>query len=259
MSDFTLLVFFYAVLNILNGTEAHPFVFDQDNDLNLDIGFNNNNDETSIPSININNCKKQRHIETISHFDKKDTGSQGFVKLIGEKQTNDLSTKSFWKQVTNNNVNHAVEATLNHVGGITYMMNITIGSTQQPVSVQIDTGSSAFWVINSNNTFCEKTSQGEGQYAIEQQKDNYDNQVNDGSRGNTDNSNRDCSEYGTFDPWQSTSWYPLGTSFHVGHMDGTGANGTWGTDVVNVIGAQIDNVFIAQSDQTNENYGVNKG
>ncbi|GME74412.1 unnamed protein product [Ambrosiozyma monospora] len=250
MSDFTLLVFFYAVLNVLKGIEAHPIVFDQDNDFNLDIS-SNNGDENSIQSIS--NHNKQRHID--SHFDKKDTENQGYVKFIGEKQTNEVSITSSLKQVVNDNVNHAVGASLNHVGGIRYMMNVTIGSTQQPISVQIDTGSSAFWVINSNNSFCETTSQGEGQYAIEQKKNNY-NQIIDGSRGNTDNSNRDCSEYGTFDPWLSSSWYPLGTSFHVGYMDGTGANGTWGTDVVNVNGAQIDDVFIAQSDETNENYGV---
>ncbi|GMF07401.1 unnamed protein product [Ambrosiozyma monospora] len=39
-------------------------------------------------------------------------------------------------------------------------------------------------------------------------------------------------------------------------MDGTGANGTWGQDTVTIQGVEIKDVYIAQSDEADENYGV---
>ncbi|GMG20909.1 unnamed protein product [Ambrosiozyma monospora] len=131
------------------------------------------------------------------------------------------------------------------------MLNLTIGSNDQPISLQIDTGSSDLWVINANNSWCSETSQGKGLYSTE--KGNLDSGDFEDESYDEDH---DCSLYGTFDPTDSDTWRATPGSFSTIYGDRTGANGSWGQDTVTIQGVEIKDVYIAQSDEADEIFGV---
>ncbi|GME84926.1 unnamed protein product [Ambrosiozyma monospora] len=157
-----------------------------------------------------------------------DFANPGYVKLSGQRlvKQNDL-------QQQQKRSDDYIDLSMTHIDYM-YTVNVSIGSNNQKVTVQIDTGSSDFWVLNSNNTWCETTKPGEKGY----------------------DSSYDCSIYGVFTPEDSTSWVWTDELFTTEYEDHTGANGTFGTDVITLDGTQIHNVTIAVSDEADENFGV---
>ncbi|GMG21099.1 unnamed protein product [Ambrosiozyma monospora] len=134
------------------------------------------------------------------------------------------------------------------------MLNLTIGSNNQPITLQIDTGSSDLWVINANNSWCSETSQGKGAYSAK--KTNLDSGNFDLQSGDENDNPHNCSLYGTFDPNESDTWRATPGLLNIIYDDNTGANGTWGQDTVTIQGVEIKDVYIAQSDEADENFGV---
>ncbi|GMG23384.1 unnamed protein product [Ambrosiozyma monospora] len=160
--------------------------------------------------------------------------NKGYVKFQGEKKTKQTVRKSnspSKKVIDNFDMVHT---------GYLYTLNITIGSNKEPVVVQVDTGSSDFWIIGSNNSWCSWTSEGQGEY------------TEDTSRGSL----HDCSLYGTFNSSKSDTWVNTGEPLDIVYIDGTGANCSLGTDNIEIDGVEIKDCYIAVSDEASENYGV---
>ncbi|GMG56236.1 unnamed protein product [Ambrosiozyma monospora] len=151
----------------------------------------------------------------------------GYVKFVGERTKVQHSTIDTIVGKEQSVTGGSLDVNLQNEDFI-YVMNVTIGSNKEEIQLQIDTGSSDFWVIGSNNTWCKTGS----------------------------DSTHDCSVYGTFDSSKSTTWKNTGVDFAIMYQDGTGANGTWGTDNVEISGVDISDVYIAVSDEASENFGV---
>ncbi|GME92628.1 unnamed protein product [Ambrosiozyma monospora] len=133
-----------------------------------------------------------------------------------------------------------------------YTLNLTIGSNNQPVTLLVDTGSSDLWVVNSNNSWCSETSQGKGEYSDDDlDSEGYENEL-DHTRGYS----HDCSVFGTFSPTDSDTWKATPDLFSIMYGGGSWANGTWGQDTITIEGVEINDVYIAQSDESNQNYGI---
>ncbi|GMG20907.1 unnamed protein product [Ambrosiozyma monospora] len=195
---------------------------------------------------------------------KSSSKSKGYMKFPTQKRQ--ISKSSSHESIINSsNSNKAAASSSNGTSDGTdgalsfdmthqdaaYMLNLTIGSNNQPITLQIDTGSSDLWVINANNSWCSETSQGKGAYSTE--KGNSSSGVqSDAENGYS----HDCSVYGTFDPNDSDTWRATPGLFSQTYGDNTGANGTWGQDTVTIQGVEIKDVYIAQSDEADENYGV---
>ncbi|GMF07252.1 unnamed protein product [Ambrosiozyma monospora] len=155
------------------------------------------------------------------------TTGLGYVKFVGERTKVSHSTMNTIVGKDSSSSSGSLDVSLQNEDFI-YVMNVTIGSNKEQIQLQIDTGSSDFWVIGSNNTWCETGG----------------------------DSTHDCSIYGTFDASKSTTWKDTGVDFSIVYQDGTGANGTWGTDNVEISGVDISDVYIAVSDEASENFGV---
>ncbi|GMG19435.1 unnamed protein product [Ambrosiozyma monospora] len=153
------------------------------------------------------------------------------MKLSGQRQVKQHDLQQ--QQKRSETSDDYIDLSMAHVDYM-YTVNVSIGSNNQNVTVQIDTGSSDFWVLNSNNTWCKTTKPGEKGY----------------------DSSHDCSIYGVFTPEDSSSWVWTDEIFTTEYEDNTGANGTFGLDDISLHGIRIKNVSIAVSDQTDENYGV---
>ncbi|GMF04895.1 unnamed protein product [Ambrosiozyma monospora] len=145
--------------------------------------------------------------------------------------------------------------------GLMYMLNLTIGSNNQPISLLLDTGSSDMWVVNANNSWCSETSQGEGEYDYDNVYDYHD--YSDDSDSGSDSSDdddkpHDCSLYGTFSPTDSDTWEVIPGSglFSILYGGGSYANGTLGQDTVTIQGVEVNDVQFAQCDEANDVFGV---
>ncbi|GMG21098.1 unnamed protein product [Ambrosiozyma monospora] len=194
---------------------------------------------------------------------KSSSKSKGYMKFPAQKRQTSKSS-SHESIINSSNSNKAAASSSNGTSDSTdgalafdmthqdaaYMLNLTIGSNNQPITLQIDTGSSDLWVINANNSWCSETSQGKGAYSTE--KGNLDS----GVQSDDEDDSHDCSLYGTFDPLDSDTWRATPGLFATTYGDNTGANGTWGQDTVTIQGVEIKDVYIAQSDETDEIWGV---
>ncbi|GMG26625.1 unnamed protein product [Ambrosiozyma monospora] len=177
--------------------------------------------------------------------------SSSHESIINSSNSNKAAASS--SNGTSDGTDGALSFDMTHQDAV-YMLNLTIGSNNQPITLQIDTGSSDLWVINANNSWCSETSQGKGAYSTE--KGNLDSGDFDDQSDDEDGYSHDCSLYGTFDPTGSDTWRATPGLFSIIYGDNTGANGSWGQDTVTIQGVEIKDVYIAQSDEADENYGV---
>ncbi|GME71005.1 unnamed protein product [Ambrosiozyma monospora] len=116
--------------------------------------------------------------------------------------------------------------------GFMYLLNLTIGSDNQSITLQIDTGSSDIWVISSNNSWCSDEPIDPNGYS------------------------HDCSQYGTFSATDSGTWKAIPEFFEIRYADGSGSNGTMGQDTLNIEGVEIKDVYFANCDYADTNNGV---
>lgn len=121
--------------------------------------------------------------------------------------------------------------------GDLYMAEIEVGSNNQKVYVQIDTGSSDFWVVASDDIYCDK-----GTAASLSRRD--------GSDDDYESEDFNCSTYGTFDASESTSFTTNDTTFYIIYGDGTHANGTWGQDTLTFGGVSVKDMNLAVCNDT---------
>ncbi|CCG22091.1 Sap8 secreted aspartyl proteinase [Candida orthopsilosis Co 90-125] len=107
--------------------------------------------------------------------------------------------------------------------GPSYAAKVAVGSNKQQQTVIIDTGSSDFWVVDSNAQ-CEQ--------------------------------NVDCTSSGTFNPSSSSSYQSLGADFAIQYGDGSTSEGTWGKDTVTINGVSITGQQLADVTQTSVDQGI---
>ncbi|AMD18500.1 HBL402Wp [Eremothecium sinecaudum] len=107
-----------------------------------------------------------------------------------------------------------------------YAVDLNIGTPEQKMTVQLDTGSSDLWVVGSD------------------------------VRCSSSEPNDDCKEYGTFDTSQSSTWSPNGTDFFLGYFDGTFAFGKWGMDILNINGFRIEGATFGVARQSSTSLAV---
>lgn len=117
-----------------------------------------------------------------------------------------------------------------------YSTEIELGTPPQKIEILIDTGSSDFWVIASNNPFCSTDPT-----VIE---DGHGVDCN----GLTFNNNKSST-------FQFNSSGPS-DDFTIQYGDGTQAHGYWGTDVLDISGAILKNTSVAVAFQTNATSGI---
>ncbi|TID22563.1 hypothetical protein CANINC_003338 [Pichia inconspicua] len=144
-----------------------------------------------------------------------------------------------------------------------YMAEIEVGSNQQKVGVLVDTGSSDFWIVGSNNTLCKSGTTGplSSNKGISLDfflgQNSEENTMSSAQLHNKDTvSQIDCSQYGTFDESSSTSFKSNYTSFSISYDDNTFAKGTWGQDSISFGGLNIENANLAICDYTDNAQGV---
>lgn len=141
-----------------------------------------------------------------------------------------------------------------------YVAEVALGSNSQKLDVLLDTGSSDFWVISSENTYCAAGTTGSlkrGRRISSIFEETIDvNNATSGAISKSTSDTIDCSEYGTFDPSSSTTFHSNGTSFGIAYDDNTFAKGTWGQDTLKLGSIEIKNMNIAVCDNTDNNQGV---
>ncbi|KAG7856656.1 hypothetical protein KL919_004186 [Ogataea angusta] len=170
-----------------------------------------------------------------------------------------------------------------------YEVEVQIGSNNQTLGVLVDTGSSDMWVMNSNNSYCSSSSSKKVKragsadapkrgrdlsslYNFNSRKDDNNAKALLGGWGDmttTEISTQDetqtasaaqatldCSQYGTFDPSESTSFHNNGTTFEISYQDNSFAYGTWGYDDVTFNGVTVNDLSLAVADETNSEMGV---
>lgn len=83
-----------------------------------------------------------------------------------------------------------------------YLVNITIGSNNQPFALQLDTGSSDIWVPSTTSDVCQV---------------------------------RDCRVFGQFDASSSTSFTDVArNAFQISYVDGSGVTGDYFSDALRI-------------------------
>ncbi len=131
-----------------------------------------------------------------------------------------------------NSIHKRAESSLDEISLINaqtfYIINMTIGSTNQNVGLLIDTGSSDTWVVSSTNPYCESKK-------------------------------LHCSDYGTFNEHESTSFKVNNSvEFSIKYGDGSSSTGEWGTDNISIPGTNIklNSFSFAVGLQTDSDVGV---
>ncbi|KAG0690422.1 hypothetical protein C6P40_002915 [Pichia californica] len=147
-----------------------------------------------------------------------------------------------------------------------YFAEVAIGSNSQKVDVLLDTGSSDFWLLASNNSYCESGTTGSlkgrdlsflnnDHNSSFTDIDTLKNNPFFQSKSSSDNS-IDCSIYGTYDSSTSTTFTSNNTLFSISYADGTFAKGTFGQDTVTLGNTEIKSMNFAVCDNTDNNQGV---
>lgn len=144
-----------------------------------------------------------------------------------------------------------------------YMAEIAVGADNQKVGVLVDTGSSDFWIVGTNNTLCEsgttgslKSSKGRSLTSILAYGDDDYNVASTDIQGKNSVQQINCSQYGTFDESTSKTFKSNYTTFSITYDDNTFAKGTWGQDTVSFGDLSISNTNIAICDYTDNAQGV---
>lgn len=156
-----------------------------------------------------------------------------------------------------------------------YLADVEVGTPPQKVGVLIDTGSSDFWVVASNNTYCQSGTTGplnkarawDDIFDRTSSENVADSEVNSASFLNSTSQHKatssssssqsiDCSQYGTFDEADSSSFVSNNTAFSISYADGSFAKGTWGHDDVSIGGVSVPNLSLAVCDNADNAMGI---
>ncbi|GME99221.1 unnamed protein product [Ambrosiozyma monospora] len=168
--------------------------------------------------------------------------------------TNTTLDKSTSKRIASlhrsTNANSDVEFIMKNQA-VFYSVDVAIGSDSNVVTVLLDTGSSDFWVMSPKNPYCAAGTGGASQSTLGSGQ--YNSSVDSDLTGY---GSIDCSEFGTFDPSDSSSWHNNGSSFYIEYVDQTFSEGTWGYDEIQIGGVNIPDVNIAVCNNTDSDVGV---
>lgn len=117
-----------------------------------------------------------------------------------------------------------------------YSVQLNIGSPFQQVEVLVDTGSSDLWITGSDNPYCLGT---------------RNSQI-------LPSDQIDCSQYGTFNKSQSSTWSQNITAlpFFISYGDTTFASGVWGQDQLHLEDINVTGLSFAVANRTNSTVGV---
>ncbi|GME85484.1 unnamed protein product [Ambrosiozyma monospora] len=105
--------------------------------------------------------------KNVYHPSKRDSNNVGYVKMTGSKAYGD----SYSAAVNNANSNSKAVTSIQRKEasdgsvtfsmknqGVFYSVDVGIGANGDTVTILLDTGSSDFWVMNKNNTYCSASS-----------------------------------------------------------------------------------------------------
>ncbi|KAL9097765.1 MAG: hypothetical protein Q9165_000091 [Trypethelium subeluteriae] len=109
--------------------------------------------------------------------------------------------------------------------GTLYFANVTLGTPGQNLRLHIDTGSSDLWTNVASSQICES------------QDD-------------------PCSDSGTYDPTQSSSWSFLNNDFNISYVDGSGSSGAYGTDNLQLGGVTLQNLQLGLGNSSTSQEGI---
>lgn len=131
------------------------------------------------------------------------------------------------------NADDTVDVTMENL--VTYFSSeLQMGSDKQSVVVQIDTGSSDLWVMDSSNPYCSSSTS---------------STISSGRRVN-------CSSSSMFDPSSSSSFNWNNTDFSINYGDSSFANGSYAYDNIVIGGKTVQNANFAVANQTNSTTAV---
>ncbi|RYP60819.1 hypothetical protein DL770_009924 [Monosporascus sp. CRB-9-2] len=118
----------------------------------------------------------------------------------------------------------------NNLTGGGYYAEVSVGTPPQIVNLIVDTGSSDVWVLDSNADLCT-------------------------SRSMQDEYGGGC--IATFDPSESSTYTALSDApFQIAYLDGSGANGTYFQDHINIGGTEIESLQMGLADESTINSGL---
>lgn len=110
-----------------------------------------------------------------------------------------------------------------------YATQLELGSNQQVVYVDVDTGSSDLWVVDAN-AYCQPS-------LISSDPEN-------------------CKKLGTYDPSTSTTGQNLGQTFEIEYGDKSTSDGTYYTDSITIAGVTLQNAQFADVTSTSVGQGI---
>ncbi|CCF56867.1 hypothetical protein KAFR_0B05710 [Kazachstania africana CBS 2517] len=217
-----------------------------------------------------------------SDFNKNKYLKLGFDKYVGE---------SFDKSSKDSLQKRAEYAIFNLTNQASfYSVELAIGTPSQNVTVLVDTGSSDLWVTGSDNPLCSTDSSDDDDDSYAFKKKRAETIVVTEEATITENGNNldgldpfgwlggstatsgsfetsfpssssssgdfDCSEYGTFNTNDSSTWSSNHTSFFISYGDSSVAEGVWGQDVLSISDVDVSGVSFAVANYTNSTVGV---
>lgn len=107
-----------------------------------------------------------------------------------------------------------------------YLANITVGTPPQPITLQIDTGSSDIWMSSSTASNC------------------------------TGAAGAELCSGGTFNSGASSTYKVVNNNFNISYVDGTGSVGDYITDTFKIGGATVQNQEMGLAFQTSIGTGI---
>lgn len=123
-----------------------------------------------------------------------------------------------------------------------FTAELNIGSQNDTVQVQVDTGSSDLWLMDNSNPYCSSIT-------------SSFNKLND-ANNQEDGGKILCWSATMFDPTKSSTYKKNDTSFSVAYGDYTFANGTYAHDDISFGGITIEGGNFALATQANSSFAV---